>query len=350
MSSPWTSAPPNASPAPRPLTTSTGSGGTSALVPSAASARTPSGPCLTTTSRSPLSLPASRRARAAAYGSRSPWPPRTRRGCRRRRSRAAVPRRSTGGPPPGPPRTSAASPGRGPSPPPGPGPQRLQGRGATRLGAQAGAGRPEDPGGADRVEVQLVRVDLQVGGLGAAVEGEREVVGREEGAERDGGEVLLDLGHPAVVHPEALQLAAQIGPEGVGAGAGDECGAAAEPGGGDGHVRRGAAEELGEGVDPVEPDTGLERVQVHAEAPHGDQVVRLRLHPRHLSRPASAPGSRRAQVPPRPGPCALGPSAPRSSRPPGGVSTICPDIRTTGPDPSDIRATGPDPGGPERRP
>ncbi len=67
-SSPWQSAPPNASPAPSPLTTSTGSGGTSAVEPSRWVARTPFGPCLTTAS----STPAASRARAAACGSRSP--------------------------------------------------------------------------------------------------------------------------------------------------------------------------------------------------------------------------------------------------------------------------------------
>src|SRR5690606_25728370 len=79
----------------------------------------------------------------------------------------------------------------------GAGPQGGEGGGAAGFLAEAGAGGPQDAGGADRVEVQFVRVDLQVGGLGAAVEGEGEVVGREEGAEGDGGGVLGDLGDPA---------------------------------------------------------------------------------------------------------------------------------------------------------
>ena len=66
-SRPWHSAPPNASPAPRPLTTSTGIGGTETRsLPSQAS--TPFGPCLTMASSTPAACSAS----AAACGSRTP--------------------------------------------------------------------------------------------------------------------------------------------------------------------------------------------------------------------------------------------------------------------------------------
>src|SRR5690606_38207309 len=65
--SPWQTAPPNASPAPRPFMTSTLTGGTSTTSPAVA-ARTPSGPILTMAS----SGPRARIARAAACGSRSP--------------------------------------------------------------------------------------------------------------------------------------------------------------------------------------------------------------------------------------------------------------------------------------
>ena len=66
-SRPWHSAPPKASPAPRPLTTSTGNGGTSTRS-SRVAARTPLGPCLTTASSTPRSSSAS----AARCGSVSP--------------------------------------------------------------------------------------------------------------------------------------------------------------------------------------------------------------------------------------------------------------------------------------
>ena len=80
-SRPWQSAPPNASPAPRPLTTSTGIGGTSTRS-SRVVASTPRGPCLTTASSTPRSSSASAaRVRVASRRRRS----RTRRGCRPRR-------------------------------------------------------------------------------------------------------------------------------------------------------------------------------------------------------------------------------------------------------------------------
>src|SRR5690606_16607278 len=138
------------------------------------------------------------------------------------------------------------------------GAQRGQGGGAAGLGAQPGDGGPEDPGRGDRVQVQLLGADLQVGGLGvAAVEVEREVVGREDLAEGDRGGPAGDLGDEPVVDAEAAQLPADEPAERVGAGAGDDGGRAAVPGGGDRHVGGAAAQVLAERGDLVQADPDL---------------------------------------------------------------------------------------------
>lgn len=129
---------------------------------------------------------------------------------------------------------------------------------AERLGlTEPGAGDPEDPGPADGVEVQFAGVDLQVGRLGAAVEVEREVVGRKDLAERDGRRVGADRGDPAVVDAELLQRLVDVRAEGVVAGAGDDRRGAAESGGGDGDVGGGAA-EAAEALHLRQGHTGLE--------------------------------------------------------------------------------------------
>lgn len=152
-----------------------------------------------------------------------------------------------------------------------------QGRRTAGFLAQSGAGDPEDPGLPDGVEVQLVGVDLEVRRLGPPVEVEREVVRREDLAEGDGRGQAGDGRHPAVVDAEAAQRLVQIGAERVVTGARDHGGVPAEAGGGDRHVRRRPAEELAEGRHLGERNTGLQRVEVHSDPPHGDQVVGHRL-------------------------------------------------------------------------
>jgi hypothetical protein len=92
-------------------------------------------------------------------------------------------------------------------------------------------------------------VDLQVGRLGLAIEVQREVVGREDLAERHGRRQSRDLGDVAVVDPEAPQCVVQEGAERVGPGAGDH--RAASPVARRGHrdVGRAAAEVLAERLD-----------------------------------------------------------------------------------------------------
>ncbi|RPK64554.1 hypothetical protein EES43_09320 [Streptomyces sp. ADI96-02] len=160
------------------------------------------------------------------------------------------------------------------------GAERGQRRGQARFGAQAGARHPEDPRRAHRLQVQVRRPDLQIGRLGLPVEVEREVVRREDLAERDRRRVLLDRRHPPVVHAEPAQLLVEVVPEGVLPGAGDHGRAPPEPGRRDGDVRRGAAQELAERVDPGQRHPDVPRVDVHPDPPHGDHVVRLRhTHP-----------------------------------------------------------------------
>ena len=90
--------------------------------------------------------------------------------------------------------------------------------------------------GADRVEVELVGADLEVGRLGVAVEVEREVVGREDLAERERRGQARHAGHVAVVDAEAAQRVVQEEAEGIVARAGDHGAVAPEPRGGHRHV------------------------------------------------------------------------------------------------------------------
>src|SRR4029079_12041991 len=100
-----------------------------------------------------------------------------------------------------------------------------------------------------RVQVELVGLDLQVRGARAAVEVQREVVGREDLAERHGRRQVRTRGDEPVVDVEALERVVQELAERVRAGAADQTGASPEAGGGDGDVGRAAAEELAEALD-----------------------------------------------------------------------------------------------------
>ena len=149
-------------------------------------------------------------------------------------------------------------------------------RAAAGLFGQAGDRRPVEPGGSDGVEVDLVGADLEVRRAGATVEVQREVVRREDLAERHRRRVLVVGRHEAVVDAEIGELVADEGAERVGADAGDQRGAVAEPGGGHRDVGGAAAEELAERLDVLEADADLEGIDVDAAAPDGEYVERLR--------------------------------------------------------------------------
>ena len=177
--------------------------------PSRWTARTPFGPCLTTAS----STPASRRARAAACGSRyaggdlalvevADGDRGVAQGLGRRRGAPSSGVLS---------RTWGASRGRRPS-------YRHLARWprAARVAVRLGSSLRPVPvtqkmrGLADRVQVQLVGVDLEVGRLGLPVEVQREVVRREDLAEGDRGVEAGDRRDPAVVDAEVPQRLVQI--------------------------------------------------------------------------------------------------------------------------------------------
>src|SRR6185437_14729846 len=156
---------------------------------------------------------------------------------------------------------------------PGPGLQGGQGGGAARLLGQAGDGDPEDAGLLDGAEVELVFVDLQVRRLGQAVEVQREVVGREDLAEGHRRGQVLDRGDVAVVDAVVLERLMQEPAERVVAGAGDDGGAPPVPGRRDRDVGGAAAQVLAEALHLVESHADLLRVQVHADAAHGEHLV-----------------------------------------------------------------------------
>src|SRR5215211_5519341 len=176
-SSPWQSAPPKASPAPRPLTTSTSTGSTSTSS-SPDAATTPSLPRLTTA----RSGPSSSTARALSSGkSSSPSVtvtsssfPTT---AGRVRERFAVPAASlAGGGPEHGPIVEIVDDERPATPPP----QRRQRRRSARLLREAGPGCPEQCRLRRHVP-QLVQ--LQVRGLRLPIEEQRKPIGRKDLAE-----------------------------------------------------------------------------------------------------------------------------------------------------------------------
>ena len=168
----------------------------------------------------------------------------------------------------------------------------LEGRevgGAAGLLGQARAGEPEQRHLADRVEVEVLGGDLQIGSAGLAVEVQREVVRREDLAQRDRGVQLRVPHDEAARDAEALHLLDHVAAEGIVPHAGDHGRGVPEPCGGDGDVRRAAAEELPEAVDVLEPLLDLQGVDVHAAAAERDDVE-IRCHGCPCL-PASEPGA-----------------------------------------------------------
>ena len=149
---------------------------------------------------------------------------------------------------------------------------RIEVRLTTRLLGESGDRGPQHAGSADRGDIQLVRRDVEVRRLRLAVEVQREVVRREDLAECDGRlEGRID-GDGGVIDAEATELGVQVATERIVTGARDEPYRSTVASGGHGHVRRTAPEELAEGGDLFEPYTALQRVDVDAEAPEGDDV------------------------------------------------------------------------------
>jgi hypothetical protein len=107
----------------------------------------------------------------------------------------------------------------------------------------------------------------------AAVEVDREVVGREDLAERDRRGRPVDGAHEDVVDPESADRLPYPFPEGVRAHGGDHGGAQPVPGRRDRDVGRAAAEELTEGLDVGQAHACLQRIDVDAASADRDQVV-----------------------------------------------------------------------------
>ncbi|MDQ1074855.1 hypothetical protein QE388_001064 [Microbacterium sp. SORGH_AS 969] len=113
---------------------------------------------------------------------------------------------------------------------------------------------------------------LRSGAFGVAVEVQREVVGREDLAERHGCLQRLIDADVTVVDAETGELVEQVAAERVVADARNEAHVVAEAGCGDGDVGGTASEEFAEGLDGCQADTGLQRIDVHAESAHGQHL------------------------------------------------------------------------------
>ena len=143
---------------------------------------------------------------------------------------------------------------------------------AARLLGQAGHRRPVQAGAADGGRVDVLGSDLQIRRGGLAVEVQREVVRRKDLAEGDGRCVRLVDDDESIVDTEANELTGDIPAEGIVADAGDQGRCAPEACCGNGDVRCASTEELAEGLDELEADAGLQRVDVDAAAPDGEDV------------------------------------------------------------------------------
>ena len=98
----------------------------------------------------------------------------------------------------------------------------------------------------DGRQVQLLRLDDQIGGGREPVELQREMVGRVVLAERQRGEQARHLGHEGVQDPEPDQFLVHELTEAVRPGPGDHRSAVTVPGCGDRDIGRAAAQRLGE--------------------------------------------------------------------------------------------------------
>ena len=137
---------------------------------------------------------------------------------------------------------------------------------AAGLFGESGDRRPVQSGGSHGVDVDLVRTNLEVGCAGAAVEVQREVVRREDLAERHRGRVFVVGQHEAVVDPEVGELGVDEPAERVVAHPRDQRRTIAQPRRGHGDIGRAAAEELAERFDVLEAHTDLQGININPAA------------------------------------------------------------------------------------
>src|SRR5665647_179369 len=138
--------------------------------------------------------------------------------------------------------------------------------GSAWLLRKTGDGRPIDARSTDRVKVQLAHIDHEVRRDRRAVKVEREVVWCKDLAERDRRIQPVHGPHESIIDAQATQFPANESAEGIIAGAGYHGGASAMLRGGDRDVRRTAPDVFTERGDVFEPDTALQRIEVHPDA------------------------------------------------------------------------------------
>ena len=158
------------------------------------------------------------------------------------------------------------------------GPQRLQRGAPARFLAQPGPRHPEDARAPDGVQVQFVRFNLKIRRGRETVEVQREVVRREDLAERHRGGQRRHGRHEAVVDAEPAQRVVDVVAERVLAGAADHGRPSAVTCRRDRDVGGAAAEVLAEALDVPQRPAGLQRVDVDPDAAHGQYLERLVGH------------------------------------------------------------------------
>ena len=288
-SRPWQTAPPKLSPAPSPLMTDTGVGGTS-TTSSLVMPSTPLGPCLTIASSTPA---VQQRLPAALAGSVSPTAishsslfPMATVTCGSaladlagRLGRVLPEHRPV----------IQVQHGQRPAwrAPPRP-----------RDGRTGSAPRTDPvtvvqkmPRVGDGVQVELLRPDHQIGGDRQAVEQQREMVRRVHLAEGHRGEQVRHVGDEPVVHPHPAHAPDARTSEGIRSGSGDQRRPPAVLGRGDGHVAGTAADALAERVDVLEPHIVLQRIQVDPDPSHR-QHLEMSVHSGPLALVVTVPRHR----------------------------------------------------------
>jgi len=108
------------------------------------------------------------------------------------------------------------------------------------------------------MKVEVAGIDREVGGHGISVEVQREIVGRKDLAEGDGGSGAGNSGREPAVHPEALEFALGEDAERVLTRPRGHAGPEAVSGGSHGDVGGAAAQKLAEGGHILQAHTALE--------------------------------------------------------------------------------------------
>ena len=164
--------------------------------------------------------------------------------------------------------------------------QRGERRGPARLVGEARAGRPEERGARDEVEVEVGRRQIHVRRLRLPVEEERETVRRVDLTEDERRAQLRVGAHPAIVDAEAAERLADVSAEAVRPDLRDDRRGPTETCGPYRDVRRASPERLRERPHLRERDADLLRVQVDGDAAHRED-----LEARHPT-PSRSRGSR----------------------------------------------------------